>query len=333
MILVTGATGILGRVIALELVKKGHAVRATKRPTSHLDEVRASFRFYTDEPDFYFDQIKWVDTDFESIKSLEHALEGINEVYHCAAKVSFSPKDDKELFKTNVEGTTNLLYAINPALVKKFLFVSSIAVLDGYNEEGMMDENSDFNSKLTHSGYAISKHMSEMEVWRASAEGLNTIIINPGLIIGSGNWGSSSGDLMAKSGLSVTFPGGTAYVDVRDVARIAIDLMSKNAFGERFILVSENYKYQLISDIVRQAEGKPKAKVISPVLLDLAPVVGTLLGWLIPDLDMLTKSNVEAVRSDSRISNKKITNYLGYHFIPVAESVAFHLKNYLSDRK
>ena len=333
MVLVTGATGILGRVIVLELLKQGKEVRATKRPSSNLKEVRASYRFYTDKPDFYFDKIQWIDVDFEDLDSLREALIDIDQVYHCAAIVSFNPQDDKAMNKTNVDGTRNLLYAVENSTVEKFLFVSSIAVLDGYNEQGMMDENSDFNPKLNHSGYAISKHLSEMEVWRASAEGLNTIIINPGLIIGSGNWGSSSGDLMAKSALPITFPGGTSYVDVRDVAKTAIALMAKNTFGERFIISSENYKYQKISDQVRQAEGLRRARIIAPFFLDLAPIIGALLGWLVPGLKLLNRSNVEAVKSDSRISNKKITDVLGYHFIPVAESIDFHLKNYLSDRK
>lgn len=333
MVLVTGATGILGRVIVLELLKQGKEVRATKRSSSNLKEVRASYRFYTDKPDFYFDKIQWMDVDFEDLDSLREALIDIDQVYHCAAIVSFNPQDDKAMNKTNVDGTRNLLYAVENSTVEKFLFVSSIAVLDGYNEQGMMDENSDFNPKLNHSGYAISKHLSEMEVWRASAEGLNTVIINPGLIIGSGNWKKSSGDLISKSSHSYTFPGGTAYVDVRDVARIAIELMARNAFGERFIISSENYKYQKISDQVRQAEGLRRARIIAPFFLDLAPIIGALLGWLVPGLKLLNRSNVEAVKSDSRISNKKITDVLSYHFIPVAESIDFHLKNYLSDRK
>ena len=193
MVLVTGATGILGRVIALELLKQGKNVCATKRKSSNLEEVKDSYRFYTDQPDFYFDKIQWMDVDFEDLDSLREALIDIDQVYHCAAIVSFNPQDDKAMNKTNVDGTRNLLYAVENSTVEKFLFVSSIAVLDGYNEQGMMDENSDFNPKLNHSGYAISKHLSEMEVWRASAEGLNTVIINPGLIIGSGNWKKSSG--------------------------------------------------------------------------------------------------------------------------------------------
>lgn len=333
MVLVTGATGILGRVIVLELLKQGKEVRATKRPSSNLKEVRASYRFYTDQPDFYFDKIQWMDVDFEDLDSLREALIGIDQVYHCAAIVSFNPKDDKKLYKTNIEGTKNLLYAVENSSVKKFLFVSSIAVLDGFNENGMMDENSDFNEKLEHSSYAISKHLSEMEVWRASAEGLNTVIINPGLIIGSGNWKKSSGDLISKSSHSYTFPGGTAYVDVRDVAKIAVELMSKNAFGERFIIISENEKFRLVSDKVRTALGKPKAKLVPEFIYKVLPIISFLLGWLFPILKMLSKTNIETVRNDSRVSNNKIIKFLDYQFIPVSESIDFHLKNYLSDRK
>lgn len=333
MVLVTGATGILGRVITLELLKNGKTVRATKRKSSNLKEVKDSYKFYTDQPDFYFDKIQWIDTDFDSIESLENALEGIEEVYHCAAVVSFNPKDDKEMDKTNIEGTKNLLYAVENSTVEKFLFVSSIAVLDGYNEQGMMDENSDFNEKLEHSSYAISKHLSEMEVWRAHYEGLPSIIINPGVIIGTGNWGNSSGDLFKKSSLSRTFPGGTAYVDVRDVAKIAIELMARNAFGERFIIISENEKFSLVSDKVRKVLGKPQAKLLPEFLYTILPILSFLLGWLFPILKMLSKTNIETVRNDSKVSNNKIIEFLDYRFISVSESIDFHLKNYLSDRK
>jgi dihydroflavonol-4-reductase len=332
MILVTGATGILGRVIVLELLKQGKEVRATKRPSSDLKEVRASYRFFTNEPDFYFDKIQWIDVDFEDVDSLQDALIDVEEVYHCAAIVSFNPKDDEAMNKTNVEGTKNLLYAVENSSVKKFLFVSSIAVLDGYNEEGMMDENSDFNPKLDHSGYAISKHLSEMEVWRASAEGLNTIIINPGLILGSGNWGKSSGDFFAKSAYPFTYTGGTAFVDVRDVAAVAIMLMENNAFGERYIVIAENSKFSMVSDKVRTALGKKPAKAVSEHILNILPVL-SIFGFIFPVLRILRKTSLDALKLDSRISNKKISDFLSYQFISTSDSVDFHLKNYLSDRK
>jgi len=333
MILVTGATGILGRVIVLELLKRGKTVRATKRKSSNLQEVRKSFQFYTETPNEYFDSIEWIEVDFEDIHSLQNALIGVEEVYHCAAKVSFHPKDEKKMYQTNIEGTKQLLFACQNSSVKKFLFVSSIAVLDGLNENGELDESSDFNPKIDHSAYAISKHFSEMEVWRASAEGLNVAIVNPGLIIGSGNWNESSGTLFKELGENAyTFSGGTSYVDVRDVAQISIELMEKNIFGERFILVSESAKYEEIGNSIRQKLGKSPMKLLPNVVLKVGFYLNLLFGWLFSPLKMANKVNVQSVTEFNKISNKKIKEKLNYQFIPLEESLAFHLENYKKDR-
>ena len=334
MILVTGATGILGRVIVLELLKRGKTVRATKRKSSNLQEVRKSFQFYTETPNEYFDSIEWIEVDFEDIHSLQNALNGVEEVYHCAAKVSFHPKDEKKMYQTNIEGTEQLLFACQNSSVKKFLFVSSIAVLDGFNENGELDESSDFNPKVDHSSYAISKHFAEMEVWRASAEGLNVAIVNPGLIIGSGNWDESSGTLFKELGENAyTFSGGTSYVDVRDVAKISIELMENNIFGERFILISENKKYEEIANFIKQKLGKPATKIIPNGLLKVGVFLNAILGWLISPLKMANKVNVQTVTEFNKISNKKIKEKLNYQFISVEESLAFHLENYIKRKE
>ena len=333
MTLVTGATGILGRVIVLELLKRGKTVRATKRKTSNLEEVRHSFKFYTENPDEFFNKIEWVDIDFDDIDSLKIAVNGVEEVYHCAAKVSFHPDARNKMYHTNIDGTKNLLYACENSSVKKFCFVSSIAVLDGFNENGMMDEDSDFNSKLEHSAYAKSKHFSEMEVWRASAEGLNVVIVNPGMIIGSGNWNESSGLIYEKFTKGFTFSGGTSYVDVRDVAKISIELMEKNIFGERFILISENKRYSEMTNFVRNKLGKSTPKILSKSVLNFAKILNFCFGWFIPSLKMANKVNIESVTNLNPVSNQKIRERLDYEFIPVEESLDFHLKNYRQDKK
>ncbi len=334
MVFVTGATGILGRVIVLELLNKGKKVRAAKRPASNLDDVKHSYSFYTENPEGFFDKIEWVDVDFDDVQSIQDALSGCDEVYHCAAKVGFNPADDKEMYRTNVKGTENLLYACEGSGVAKFLHVSSIAVLDLYNENGELDESSDFNPKEEHSAYAISKHLAEMEVWRASAEGLDSIIINPGMIVGSGNWGSSSGDLFPTlENNSYTFSGGTSYADVRDVARISVELMEQNIFGERFVIISENKRYADLAKQVRQELGLKEPKVLSRFQLNMGILANSLLGWLIPKLRMVTRSNVEAISGMKIISNRKVKERLNYTFIPLEETIDFHLKNYINDKK
>ena len=333
MVLVTGATGILGRVIVLELLKRGKIVRAAKRKSSNLEEVRHSFQFYTENPDDYFNKIEWMNVDFEDIHSLQTAMIGIDEVYHCAATVSFHPADQRKMYHTNIEGTKNLLFACEGSGVKKFCFVSSIAVLDGVNEKDETDENSDYNQKLDHSAYAVSKHFSEMEVWRAAAEGLNTVIVNPGIIIGSGNWTQSSGMLFANLAKPYTFSGGASYVDVRDVAKASIELMDNNIFNERFILISENKRYAEVASYVRQKMGLSSPKIIPSAVLTVGRVLNFVFGWLFSPLRMVDKVNTESVTSMSNVSNDKIVKTLGFKFIPVNESIDFHLENYRTDKK
>ncbi len=334
MILVTGATGILGSVMVLDLLKQGKSVRATYRSENKRSAVKNIFSYYSQQPEEFFSKINWVKVDFEDIHSLEGALDGVEEVYHCAAKVSFHPKNKLEMYHTNIEGTKQLLYACQNSRVKKFCFISSIAVLDGVNENGEIDEQSHYNHKLEHSAYAKSKHFSEMEVWRAAAEGLNVVILNPGVIIGSGNWNSSSGTLFKSLYQSpFSFSGSTSYVDVRDVSQIAIQLMDQNVFDQRFIVVSETKKFQDVANFVRTKIGLKNVKVLPNYLLKVGTLINFVFGWLFPVLRMMNKVNIEAVTSDHQISNDKIKKQLNYSFIPIAESLEFHFQNYTNSQK
>ena len=119
MVFVTGATGILGRIIVLELLKKGRKVRAAKRPSSNINEVKHSYQFYTENPDGFFNQSEWIDVDFDDINSIELALKDSTEVYHCAAKVSFHPKDDKDMNHTNTKPTENLWFVCENSTAEK----------------------------------------------------------------------------------------------------------------------------------------------------------------------------------------------------------------------
>lgn len=334
MVLVTGGTGILGSAILLKLLEKGYSVRATYRAQSKTTAVQEVFRYYTEDAERFYHQIEWVAVDFDDLDSLRLALVGVSQVYHCAAEVSFNPKDKRTMYHTNIEGTKNWLYIAAEMQVQKFLFVSSIAVLDQVNPEGMIDEDSAFNPKQPHSAYAVSKHFAEMEVWRASAEDLSVVVLNPGVIIGSGHWQQSSGALFGSlKKMPLSFSGCTGYVDVRDVANIAVQLMENQQVNERYIIISENKTYLEIANQVRQSLGLKPVKAIAPFWLHLGGVIHTLFGWLFPVLRWLNKANRMAVMTCTPISNKKIVETLNYTFIPVAESLDFHLKNWKKDQE
>jgi len=330
MVLVTGATGILGRVITLELIKKGRLVRACKRPGSDLSDVRNSYRFYTSESDFFFDKIEWIDLDFNNYQSLCVLLKDVEEVYHCAAKVSFDPRDREEVLETGIVSTRNLLRACREMCVKKFLFVSSAAVLSINKKNMELQINNNYNIDKTYSPYIISKYISEKMVWHACQKGLNTVIINPGMIIGSGNWKKGNSqmiDVFVRS--RFTFSGGTSCVDVRDVARIAVSLMEKNIFGERFCIASENVLYKDLSAKIRRMIGLKKPIVCPKTLLKTLKPLRMILGMIDHKAKFLTDENIDFVSDRQYYDSKKLKNRIPCNFYSLAESIRFHYGNYL----
>ena len=332
MVLVTGGTGLLGRVIALELVKRGKKVRACKRSGSDLADVRRSFKYYTSDADFFFDQIEWVDLDFEQHHSLNKALQDITDVYHCAAKISFDPKDRDEVLETGIMCTRNLLRVCLHMPVKKFLFVSSAATLR-IDKNGIESQIKDNNSVKMYSPYVISKYICEKMVWSAYIEGLNAVIINPAMIIGSGNWDKKNNqlsDLFMKE--RIAFSGGTSCVDVRDVAKIAVMIMEKNIFGERFCLTSENVSYKELAFQIRDLAGLTKPMVLSKGLLKVMKYFRPVLKIFHHNARLLTDENIEFICDYQYHSNKKIKKVLSYNFRPVTESIKFHYGNYITDR-
>jgi len=126
MILVTGATGLVGGNLLWHLLQQNERVTAIRRSTSNLEPLRTIFRFYTSNPEEYLAKINWKIADVLDIKSIENVMSGISIVYHCAAVVSLGNKSDVML-DTNVTGTKNIVEAAIKAKVIKFCFVSSIA--------------------------------------------------------------------------------------------------------------------------------------------------------------------------------------------------------------
>ena len=193
MVFLTGGTGLLGSHLLIELLKRGKTVRALKRKTSSLANVKSIFSFYLGEKaNDFFESINWVDGDINDITSLQSLMGSCDEVYHCAGYVSFYRKDFKKLMKINKEGTANLVNTSLELGVKKFSYVSSTAAIGRDKKGEEYTEKSKWLTSSENSNYAVSKHSGEMEVWRGQEEGLNTSIVNPSVIIGAGDWEEGS---------------------------------------------------------------------------------------------------------------------------------------------
>uniref|UniRef100_UPI004047295B NAD-dependent epimerase/dehydratase family protein n=1 Tax=Flavobacterium sp. TaxID=239 RepID=UPI004047295B len=241
MILVTGATGLVGSHLLVQLLQENEEVKALFRSEKQIEKVKNVFAFYHQTA--LFEKINWVKGDITDVPTLEIAFEKVTHVYHCAALISFDPSDEEELRKINIEGTANVVNCCIDFGVKKLCHVSSIAALGTPKEhETTITEETDWNPEELHSDYAITKYGAEMEVWRGQQEGLEVVIVNPGVIFGYGfpKRGSDVIIQSVKKGMPFYTKGSIGIVFVEDVTHCMIQLMKSSINGERFILVGEN---------------------------------------------------------------------------------------------
>lgn len=332
MNLVTGSTGMLGSYMILHLLKKGENVRAIYR---NKNNIQKTFNlFVLNNADYLFDKIEWVQGDILDIPSLEKALENISYVYHCAALVSFDPKDEENLRKTNIEGTSNMVNCSLDAGIKKFCHVSSIAALgDTTEHEKTITEETEWNPEKPHSDYAISKHGAEMEVYRISEEGLNTVIVNPGVIIGTGFWEKSSGKIFTKTVAGIPFYtlGSSGFVAVEDVCEIMHKLVHSEISKERFILISENVVYRNLISWICEAAGIKKPKFHAKKWLTQS---AWRIDWILSNIlfmkRRMPKAMAKSLHSKDLYSNEKIKRFLNYDFISIEKQCRKTTQDYIS---
>lgn len=336
MIFITGATGLVGTHLLLELLQKGEKVRAMKRQHSNLKMVKHIFNYYLSaaESDQLFEQIEWVNGDILDIHSLVELLEGVESVYHCAAIISFDPKDKDKMITDNVKGTANIVDACLEKKVKALCHVSSIAALGRDQTINTVTELNQWQYHPRISAYSISKYESEREVWRGTAEGLNAVIINPSIILGPGNWESGSARLFSTvyKGLKYYTKGITGYVDVRDVVRAMILLMEGEHFTERFIINGDNLSYmELFSEIARGLKVKGPHILARRWMTELVWRLEAIKGFLLKKKPLITRETAHTANKQYRYSSEKLQAIIPFDYRPIKESIQDFTKMYLKD--
>ncbi len=334
MVFVTGGTGLVGSHLLFELVSNHVSVRALCRTESSLEEVKSIFSFYSEQGAELFAKIEWMKGDILDLFSLYEGLEGVSQVYHCAAMVSINTSDGERMIYNNVTGTANVMNAALEKNIQKLCYVSSVATL-GSDKNKEITETTSWNEESNISAYAISKYLSENEVWRASAEGLNVVVVNPSIIIGPCNSKRSSGLFFktAYNGLSWYSGGGMGYVDVRDVVGVMINLMSSEISKQKFILNAENKTFKEFLDLVHIALGKPVPnKKAGKFLLQLAWRLDKLKSHVWGSEQIFTKEVASYAANLLAYSNEKIKNELKINFIPTEIAVKNAAKYFLLSR-
>lgn len=336
MNLITGATGLVGAHVALQLLKQQKPVVAIKRLNSDMTKTKKLFSYYTPDYETLFQQIKWINADICDIYSVLDALEGIDTVYHCAGFVSFNKKDNKQLYKINTEGTANMVNACLEKNIKTLCHVSSIATLQNPDITQNIDESVYWKSSPNASDYAISKYNGEREVWRGMEEGLSAIIVNPSIILSPGFWNQSSGKLTSTCYKGTPFytNGSSATVNAMDVANCMIALVTKNLTGKRYILSENNYSFKEIAATIQKQFGnkEPQIEVGKPLLI-LAKWAESISRVFSGKEQMLSINTIHSILEKNSYSNTRIKKELDYKFIPFSESVKFICTAYINDHK
>lgn len=334
MNLITGGTGLVGAHLLLFLIENNEKVRAIYRTPSSLEKTKALFRLYQKE--HLFSEIQWVKGDINDIPSLEKAFENVDYVYHCAAYVSLSASDNL-MYKTNIEGTSNMVNLSIEHNVKKFCYVSSIAALGNPPSANItVTEETEWNPNQENGDYSITKFSGEMEVFRGSQEGLDVVIVNPGIIIGPEFWNQGSGKFFdnVKKGMKFYTKGTTGFVAVTDVVKAMFELMKSPITSDKFILVSDNLSFQEFLNKIAQSIGAKAPQIhATPFMTYLAVVVDKLISTLFFKPRAITRYMCRSAHSKTKYSSQKIKDALNFTFTDINTYIEEVGKYYLQTRK
>jgi len=324
MILVTGGTGLVGSYLLHSLISDGCEVKALHREASSFDVTKRIFGYMSNNPFQLFERIQWVQGDLLDIYSLTEALKGVDEVYHCAAIISFDSRGKAKMIQSNINGTSNLVNACLARGVRKICHVSSIATLGRAENDGIIDEQTQWKTSRNNSGYAISKYGAERELWRGAEEGLQVVILNPSLILGAGEPSNSSVRLFHTIRKYSRFytEGMNGYVDVRDVVKVMRKLMESSITNRRFVVNSQNLTYrELFTQVAEHCQTTNPQIHIPRFVLSLMWRIEKLRSLITGKLPLVTRETVRTSFNNYRYSSDEVKKVLNIEFIPVRQTI------------
>lgn len=322
-VFITGGTGFIGSYIIKNLVEKGYRVRAMRRSNS--------LPFYI--PDEVLRKVQWMEGDVLDIVSLHDAMQNVDAVVHAAAIVSFSKNERHQMYHINIEGTANVVNAAVENKVKRFLHVSSVAALGRTTKTETINELKKWEENKNNTHYAISKHHSELHVWRGFAEGLEGVVINPSTVLGYGNWHQSSCAIFRNA--YKEFPwytkGINGFVGVEDVADATVRLLFSEITQKKFIVNADNWSFhQLLNSIADGFHKKHPHKEATRAIGEIAWRMERVKEILTGRKALLTRETAKVAHSKTSFDNSAILKALpGFQFTPLETVIKNSCEKYL----
>jgi dihydroflavonol-4-reductase len=311
-VLVTGATGFVGAAVARALGRGGWQVRVLVRAGSDRRNLQPL-------------AVEVVEGDLADLRSLERALEGCAGLFHLAADYRLGARDPRQLYRTNVEGTRNILSAARTVDVGRIVYTSSVATI-GIPSDGSPGEESTpvaLSNMIGH--YKRSKYLAEEVVRDAARTGMSVVIVNPSTPVGPGDVKPTPTGQLVLDAASGRMP---AYVDtglnivhVDDVAAGHLLAYERGTPGERYILGGENMTLQTILEQIARLVGRKPPRIRLPYAAVL-PVAYLAEGFarVSGRSGRVTLEGVRMSRKRMFFSSGRAISELGYRWRPPLEA-------------
>ncbi len=310
--LVTGATGFVGAAVARALLREQWQVRVLARRGSDRRNLK-SLDVEVSEGDL---------TDFES---LQRATRGCDGLFHVAADYRLGARDPKELYRTNVEGTRNVLNAAQRSGVRRIVYTSSVATI-GIPADGTPGDEQSANSLENMIGhYKRSKFLAEDVVREAAQAGISVVIVSPSTPVGPGDVKPTPTGQLVLDAAAGRMP---AYVDtglnivhVDDVAAGHLLAYERGSAGERYILGGQDMSLREILEVIARLEGRnpPRVRLPYGVVLPLA-YLAEAFARISGRSGRITLEGVRMSRKKMFFSSAKAVRELGYRWRPPSQA-------------
>ncbi|GAP15767.1 nucleoside-diphosphate-sugar epimerase [Longilinea arvoryzae] len=334
IVLVTGASGLVGANLTRALLKQGRDVRAL------VHEDRRALEGL---------EVEAVQADIRDLEALERALAGVDVVYHLAGSISLEMDSGPEMEAVNAMGTRNVVSACLRCGVRRLVHFSSIDALSPQpydvrvdETRPLIDEDRSAAEFERISPYQRSKAQSEREVHAGIDRGLDAVILRPTAIFGPNDFKPSFiGQALiqlARGRIPALVRGGFDWVDVRDVVMGALRAEQIAPTGAHYLLGGHWQSIREVAERVAAVTGQPAprfnvpielADAFAPVMLKMAHFNGTH--------PIYTKVTLDALRGNRQVNCARATRDLGYTARPLDETVRdtlnwFHEHGYLAAR-
>jgi dihydroflavonol-4-reductase len=308
--LVTGVTGFVGWHVARKLLERGERVRALVRDPARLKELA---------------EVEAVQGDLRDPESLARAVEGCGVVYHVAADYRLWTRDPEEMYRSNVEGTRNLLDAARRIGVERVVYTSTVGCI-GIPKEGIGDEKTPVGIEDMQGPYKRSKFLAEKVALEFAGGGFPVVIVNPTAPVGDHDFKPTpTGKILVdfvRGAMPAFLDTGLNVVDVRDVAAGHLAACERGKIGERYILGAENLTLEGIFGTLAKAVGRPAPKIRIPYAVAYAAgMVSTAWAGVTGKEPIAPLDGVKMARKKMWVRQDKAERELGYSPGPAAAAL------------